>query len=187
MTEQNSKIHSNWSRHAKKGMYYAANIFLPLSDIRYAAIKIGPSLSNHFSRVKHLYPSHQMEIKLKQPVLNFEEAVTASGLSVENLILRFHRRKKLCLTLAAIPALLVLSILIVVLLSGIYTPILLLKAFALSLALLALSAVPFVQALTCTWRLWQLHKGRNSHQERGGFNDFLTETPWLKKTISPWH
>lgn len=186
MTEQNDKTGQSWGKHAKKGMYFTANIFLPLSELRYTATKIGPSLVNHFRRIKHLSPSNQLEQKLKQPVLSFEQAVEASGLSVDKLIERFNRRKKLCLTLSAFPALAVISIWIVVLLSGIYSPILLLKSIALTLALLALSAVPFVQALACAWRLWQLRNRINSPLEHGGFSDFLADKSWFRETISPW-
>lgn len=105
-------------------------------------------------------------------------------MTIETLKRRFLRRKKLCLALAAIPSLLVISIILVVLLSGIYTPLLLIKTLVLILALLSLAALPFVQALICSWRLWQLCHHRASPIERGGFSDFLSENSWLKTTLS---
>lgn len=117
-------------------------------------------------------------------MLCFDDAVAASGISIEMLIKRFHRRKQLCLVLSAVPALLIVSVMLVILASNIYTPLLLAKTLALVLSLLSLAAIPFVQALTCSWRLWQLREHRVSHQERGGFKDFLAENHWFKTTLS---
>lgn len=184
MTNKAEKKSITWGQRTVKGIYYVSNIFLPLSEIRYTATKIGPSFLNNIKRVKHLFPSSQLERKLQQPILSFYEAVTASGMTIETLKRRFLRRKKLCLALAAIPSLLVISIILVVLLSGIYTPLLLIKTLVLILALLSLAALPFVQALICSWRLWQLCHHRASPIERGGFSDFLSENSWLKTTLS---
>ncbi len=186
MTEQTKKNTPHWGRHISKGVYYSANIFLPLSELRFTASKICPSVLNHLKQVKHLSPSRHLEQKRQEPMLSFEEAVATSGMTVETLIHRFQRRKQLCLALAAVPSLLIISVLIVIAASGIYTPLLLAKAFAIILALLSLAALPFVQALSCTWRIWQLRERRASPHERGGFKDFLKQTRWLNATISPW-
>jgi hypothetical protein len=184
MTEKNEKTSPRWGRRVGKGAYYTTNIFLPLSELRYTATKIGPSVINHLKRVRQLTPSYQLEQKLREPVLCFDDAVAASGISTEMLISRFRRRKLICLTLSAVPALLIVSVMLVVIASNIYTPLLLVKTLALVLALLSLSAIPFVQALTCSWRLWQLREHRVSHKERGGFKDFLAEKHWFKTTLS---
>lgn len=184
MTEKTEKSPPHWGRRVGKGAYYTANIFLPLSELRYTATKIGPSVINHLKRARQLTPSYQLEHKLREPVLCFDDAVAASGTSTEMLIKRFHRRKLICLTLSAVPALLIISVMLVVIASNIYTPLLLVKTLALVLALLSLAAIPFVQALTCSWRLWQLREHRASKQERGGFMDFLADNHWLKTTLS---
>lgn len=184
MTEKNEKTSPHWGRRVGKGAYYTANIFLPLSELRYTATKIGPSLINHLKRARHLSPSYKLEQKLREPMLGFDDAVAASGVSTTVLIKRFHRRKQLCLALSAVPAFLIISVMLVVLASNIYTPLLLAKKLALVLALLSLAAIPFVQALVCSWRLWQLRERRASQQERGGFKDFLAENHWLKTTLS---
>ncbi|CAI1072362.1 Uncharacterised protein [Serratia entomophila] len=184
MTEKNEKTPPHWRRRVGKGAYYTANIFLPLSELRYTATKIGPSVINHLKRARYLTPSYQLDKKLREPVLCFDDAVAASGISIEMLIKRFHRRKQLCLVLSAVPALLIVSVMLVILASNIYTPLLLAKTLALVLSLLSLAAIPFVQALTCSWRLWQLREHRVSHQERGGFKDFLAENHWFKTTLS---
>lgn len=173
-----------WGKRLSKGLYYSTNIILPLSEARYAASKIGPSLFNNFKRLKYLSPYHQLKQKLKEPILSFEEAVAASGLSVNNLQHRFKCRKMVCLTLAAVPSLLAIGLILAIAVSSIYTPLVLVKGFVLILVLLSLAAVPFVQALICTWRLWQLNQQRTSPEERGGFNDFLVEVCWFKSTIS---
>ncbi|QKJ09448.1 conjugal transfer protein TraX (plasmid) [Yersinia massiliensis] len=183
MTNKTEKS-PQWGKRLSKGLYYSTNIILPLSEVRYAASKIGPSLFNNFKRLKYLSPSHQLKLKLKEPILSFEQAVAASGLPVSALLRRFKRRKVVCLILAAVPSLLAIGLLLAVAVSGIYTPLLLAKALVLVLVLLSLAAVPFVQALVCTWRLWQLNQQRASPEERGGFSDFLGEVYWFKSTIS---
>ncbi|MCB5310576.1 conjugal transfer protein TraX [Yersinia massiliensis] len=183
MTNKTEKS-PQWGKRLSKGLYYSTNIILPLSEVRYAASKIGPSLFNNFKRLKYLSPYHQLKQKLKEPILSFEEAVAASGLSVNNLQHRFKCRKMVCLTLAAVPSLLAIGLILAIAVSGIYTPLVLVKGFVLILVLLSLVAVPFVQALICTWRLWQLSQQRTSPEERGGFSDFLAEVAWFKSTIS---
>lgn len=173
-----------WGKRLSKGLYYSTNIILPLSEARYAASKIGPSLFNNLKRLKHLSPSNQLELKLKEPILSFEQAVVSSGLSVTDLLRRFKRRKVMCLILAAIPSLFAIGFFLAIIVSGIYTSLVLVKGFVLILVLLSLAAVPFVQALVCTWRLWQLNSRRASIEERGGFRDFLAEVAWFKSTIS---
>jgi len=181
--EQEKEQERRWGKRLTKGAYYSMNVLLPLSETKYAARKIGPSLLHNFQRIKHLSPQNRLNEKLKEPVLSFDGAVAASGLSIESLKRRFIRRKRVCLALAAIPSLLIISVLIVVILSGMYTPLLLIKSFALILVLLSLAALPFVQALVCSWRLWQLEERRASPDEQGGFKDFLALHPWYKTKI----
>ncbi|MBC8950086.1 conjugal transfer protein TraX [Xenorhabdus sp. TS4] len=184
MIDKTKEKSTNWNRRTVKIIYYISNVFLPLSEVRYTAAKIGPSFVKNIKRVKHLFLSSQLEKKLQQPLLSFDEAIIASGMTIETLKQCFLRRKKLCLSLAAIPSLLVICIIFVVLFSEIYTPLLFIKTLVLTLALLSLAALPFFQALICSWRLWQLSQHRASPMERGGFADFLSENSWIKTTLS---
>ncbi|PHM37635.1 hypothetical protein Xmau_03853 [Xenorhabdus mauleonii] len=184
MIDKNEKKTINWRRRTVKSAYFISNVFLPLSEVRYTASKIGPSLLKNIKRVKYLRPSFQLNRKLQQPILSFDEAVIASSMTIETLKQCFLRRKKLCLSLATIPPLLAISIIFVVLFNGIYTPLLLIKTLVLTLALLSLAALPFFQALICSWRLWQLSQRRASPIERGGLSDFLAENSWIKTTLS---
>ncbi|WP_426575587.1 conjugal transfer protein TraX (plasmid) [Xenorhabdus stockiae] len=183
MTDKDDKKTVMWGRRTVKGLYYISNVFLPLSEIRYTVTKIGSSHLNTLKRIRRLYDFSPQKEKTQQPILNFNEAVIASGMSIDTLKHRFLGRKKWCLVLAAIPSILAISILFMVLLSGVYTPQLLLKSLVLILALLSIAALLFVQALICSWRLWQLCQHRASPTEKGEFSDFLSENSWIKATI----
>ncbi|EHJ5891167.1 hypothetical protein K7009_004677 [Salmonella enterica] len=52
--------------------------------------------------------------------------------------------------------------------------------------LLGLGSIPFLQAVICTWRLWQLRERRVSEAEKGTFTDFRRETHWIRMTLLPW-
>ncbi|WP_157791485.1 hypothetical protein [Candidatus Hamiltonella defensa] len=49
---------------------------------------------------------------------------------------------------------------------------------------MAVSALGFMRALICEYRLWQLREKRVSQEERGEFRAFLKETAWIKKTLN---
>ncbi|MEG9672559.1 conjugal transfer protein TraX [Serratia marcescens] len=177
MTDQSPKSKTSWKR-ASKGLYFTANLFLPLSELRYAATKIGPSLANNLKRSLMLAYGYRIEHQQTLPALQFEEAVAASGESVITLINRFRRRKHLCLALGAVPILIALSVVLLVLGSEIFTPTLLIRTATLCFTLFALAAIPLLQAFISTWRLWQLRNQRLSKEEAGSLTDFLRENTW---------
>ncbi|EMD4511760.1 conjugal transfer protein TraX [Salmonella enterica] len=168
----------------KTGLYWLANIFLPLSDVRYTKNKIIPSFAKQLQRMRvaqKLLARHR-----RQPGLTWEEAVAASGMDTDNIARRQLRRKRLYLAMAGIPVLLATGLFLAVLVSGIYIAPLLIRAGAMIVVLLGLGSIPFLQALVCTWRLWQLREHRVSVEEKGTFMDFRRETHWIRMTLLPW-
>lgn len=87
------------------------------------------------------------------------------------------RSKRLYLVMSGIPAILAFGLLLAVLASGISTFSLLLRAGVITVVLLGLSSIQFLQAIVCTWRLWQLREHRVNTGEKGTFTDFRNETP----------
>ncbi|EAR6585378.1 conjugal transfer protein TraX [Salmonella enterica] len=168
----------------KTGLYWLANIFLPLSDARYTKNKIIPSFARQLKRMR--VARKLIARRRRQPELSWQEAVTASGMSEDAIERQQLRRKRLYLAMSSIPALLAFGLLLAVVASGIYTFPLLMKAGVTMLILLGLGSIPFLQALICTWRLWQLRERRVNTAEKGTFRDFRDETPWIRMTLFPW-
>ncbi|WP_387691530.1 conjugal transfer protein TraX [Photorhabdus sp. RM71S] len=168
----------------RTSLYYLANLFIPLSEARYTKNHIVPSMVKQLQRIRvarKLLARHR-----HQPELNWQEAVAASGISLTELEHQQLRRKRFFLFMGSLPVLLSLGLFLAALLSGIYNASLLIQVFITLFILLALASIPLLQALVCTWRLWQLREHRVSIQERGTFNDFRRDTPWLRMTLSPW-
>ncbi|WP_198430380.1 hypothetical protein [Salmonella enterica] len=63
---------------------------------------------------------------------------------------------------------------------------LLIRVGVIIFVLLGLGSIPFLQAVICTWRLWQLRERRVSEAEKGTFTDFRRETHWIRMTLLPW-
>ncbi|EHW1391728.1 conjugal transfer protein TraX, partial [Salmonella enterica] len=109
-----------------------------------------------------------------------------SGMDTASIARRQLRRKRLYLVMAGIPILLATGLFLAVLASGIYVAPLLIRVGVIIVVLLGLGSIPFLQAIICTWRLWQLRERRVSEAEKGTFTDFRRETHWLRMTLLPW-
>lgn len=168
----------------KTGLYFLANLFVPLSEARYTKNRIIPSLGKQLQRMR--VARKLIARRRRQPELSWQEAVTASGMDIDAIERQQLRRKRLYLVMSGIPALLAFGLLLAVLASGISTFSLLLRAGVITVVLLGLSSIPFLQAIVCTWRLWQLREQRVNTSEKGTFTDFLHETPWIRMTLFPW-
>nr|WP_279078224.1 conjugal transfer protein TraX [Hafnia alvei] len=168
----------------KTGLYFLANLFVPLSEARYTKNRIIPSLGKQLQRMR--VARKLIARRRRQPELSWQEAVTASGMDIDAIERQQIRRKRLYLVMSAIPALLAFGLLLAVLASGISTFSLLLRASVIMVVLLGLSSIPFLQAIVCTWRLWQLREQRVNTGEKGTFTDFCHETPWIRMTLFPW-
>ncbi|EAQ3782903.1 conjugal transfer protein TraX [Salmonella enterica] len=168
----------------KTGLYWLANIFLPLSETRYTKNKIIPSFAKQLQRMR--VAKKLMARRRRQPGLSWAEAVAASGMDTASIARRQLRRKRLYLVMAGIPILLATGLLLAVLASGIYVTPLLIRVGVIIVVLLGLGSIPLLQALICTWRLWQLRERRVSEAEKGTFTDFRRETHWIRMTLLPW-
>ncbi|MGC6233580.1 conjugal transfer protein TraX, partial [Hafnia paralvei] len=151
----------------KTGLYFLANLFVPLSEARYTKNRILPSFRKQLQRMR--VARKLIARRRRLPELSWQEAVTASGMDIDAIERQQIRRKRLYLAMSAIPALLAFGLLLAVLASGISTFSLLLRASVIMVVLLGLSSIPFLQAIVCTWRLWQLREQRVNTGEKGTF------------------
>ncbi|EBG6822336.1 conjugal transfer protein TraX [Salmonella enterica] len=168
----------------KTGLYWLANIFLPLSETRYTKNKIIPSLAKQLQRMR--VAKKLLARRRRQPGLTWAEAVAASGMDAAGIERRQLRRKKLYLAMAAVPVLMALGLFLAVLASGIYVAPLLIRLGVMTVVLVGLGSIPLLQAVVCTWRLWQLRERRVSVEEKGTFTDFRRENAWIRMTLHPW-
>ncbi|EBP2087619.1 hypothetical protein PL37_25460, partial [Salmonella enterica] len=109
----------------KTGLYWLANIFLPLSEARYTKNKIIPSFAKQLQRMR--VAKKLMARRRRQPGLSWAEAVAASGMDTASIARRQLRRKRLYLVMAGIPILLATGLFLAVLASGIYVAPLLIR------------------------------------------------------------
>ncbi|WP_202305913.1 conjugal transfer protein TraX [Dryocola clanedunensis] len=170
------------STRLRKGAWWAANIVLPLSDARYAVNRIVPSVVNQFRRTRALLPSTEEADRL--PELSFDEAIAASGMSVETLAGIYLRRKRFYLVLFYLAIALVCLLLATGMLAQVTTPAFWLRVATMCIFLLSAAALVFMPALITGWRLWQLRNRRLSSPERGIFTDFIADSRWLADTLS---
>lgn len=168
----------------KTGLYWLANIFLPLSETRYTKNKIIPSFAKQLQRMR--VAKKLLARRRRQPGLTWAEAVAASGMDTADIERRQLRRKKQYLAMAAVPVLMAVGLFLAVLASGIYVAPLLIRLGVMTVVLVGLGCIPLLQAVVCTWRLWQLRERRVSVEEKGTFTDFRRETAWIRLTLYPW-
>lgn len=168
----------------KTGLYWLANIFLPLSETSYTKNKIIPSFAKQLQRMR--VAKKLLARRRRQPGLTWAEAVAASGMDTASIERRQLRRKKLYLAMAAVPVLMALGLFLAVLASGIYVAPLLIRLGVMTVVLMGLGCIPLLQAVVCTWRLWQLRERRVSVEEKGTFTDFRRENAWIRMTLHPW-
>ncbi|ELS9890615.1 conjugal transfer protein TraX [Salmonella enterica] len=168
----------------KTGLYWLANIFLPLSEARYTKNKIIPSFAKQLQRMR--VAKKLLARRRRQPGLTWVEAVAASGMDKAGIERRQLRRKKQYLAIASVPVLMAVGLFIAVLASGIYVAPLLIRLGIMTVVLVMLGSIPLLQAVVCTWRLWQLREHRVSVEEKGTFTDFRRETAWIRLTLNPW-
>ncbi|EAM3505975.1 hypothetical protein EOU36_23075 [Salmonella enterica] len=168
----------------KTGLYWLANIFLPLSETRYTKNKIIPSFAKQLQRMR--VAKKLLARRRRQPGLTWAEAVAASGMDTACIERRQLRRKKQYLAMAAVPVLMAVGLFLAVLASGIYVAPLLIRLGIMTIVLAMLGSIPLLQAVVCTWRLWQLRERRVSVEEKGTFTDFRRETAWIRLTLNPW-
>ncbi|EAB5927669.1 conjugal transfer protein TraX [Salmonella enterica subsp. enterica serovar Newport] len=168
----------------KTGLYWLANIFLPLSEARYTKNKIIPSLAKQLQRMR--VAKKLLARRRRQPGLTWAEAVAASGMDAAGIERGQLRRKKLYLAMAAVPVLMALGLFLAVLASGIYVAPLLIRLGVITVVLVGLGSIPLLQAVVCTWRLWQLRERRVSVEEKGTFTDFRRENAWIRLSLNPW-
>ncbi|ECB4442061.1 hypothetical protein EXA82_23270 [Salmonella enterica subsp. enterica serovar Typhimurium] len=168
----------------KTGLYWLANIFLPLSETRYTKNKIIPSFAKQLQRMR--VAKKLLARRRRQPGLTWAEAVAASGMDTVGIERRQLRRKKQYLAMAAVPVLMAVGLFLAVLASGIYVAPLLIRLGIMTIVLVMLGSIPLLQAVVCTWRLWQLRERRVSVEEKGTFTDFRRETAWIRLTLNPW-
>lgn len=184
MTDENKE-----KSRLKKGLYYGANTLLPLSELRNMTQTIVDSASNHLKKtnpslvINRLRPSKVLEEKLKEPELTFEQALNASGCTIEELTQRFLGRKRMCLVIMTPLVLFTFFLVIALFVNGAITGWLLAKAISYLCAMTAIIALLFTQAMIASWRIWQLKHKRATELDQGTFLDFK-KTNYIRQTLN---
>ena len=146
------------------------NLFAPLAETRWMLRSCRHMLDQHKTRLKRLMPDRQPE----SPVcMTWEEAVRASGLTVDELDRRLRRRRMFWRTgfwLMMIPVLLLCGMALAATALPVITLIRILVCLLLMSTIAALCAS---KALIASYRLWQLNERRVSEDEQGTFPDYL--------------
>lgn len=146
------------------------NLFAPLAETRWMLRSCRHMLDQHKTRLKRLMPDRQPE----SPVcMTWEEAVRASGLTVDELDRRLRRRRMFWRTgfwLMMIPVLLLCGMALAATALPVITLIRILVCLLLMNTIAALCAS---KALIASYRLWQLNERRVSEDEQGTFPDYL--------------
>ncbi|BGI52281.1 MAG: conjugal transfer protein TraX [Candidatus Hamiltonella defensa (Ceratovacuna japonica)] len=167
-----------------KASTYFLNILLPLSETRrIARISIRPwrTLMN---RVQGLYPQ-KSEKKQGTMSLSWQEAVRDSGFTPTQLEQQYRASKYRWVCVFILPPGLFMLMITALLFNAATLPMMIwIKASFFSVICMALSALGWIRALICEYRLWQLREKRVSQEERGEFRAFLKETEWIKNTMN---
>lgn len=161
----------------KKVSWRAASILLPLPEARTIVRTLSYAGGKKLEQVKELRRRHREEKTLE---LTFDEAVSASGRSREELTARFRLGKRLWLLLFVPAALFTLALLFAVLVNAATLDSLILwRAGSMVFALTGFSALLFCGALKSQLRLWQLQTGH-----LGTFQAWRATGRWLRSTLS---
>ena len=135
------------------------NLFAPLAETRWMLRSCRHMLDQHKTRLKRLMPDRQPE----SPVcMTWEEAVRASGLTVDELDRRLRRRRMFWrpgFWLMMVPVLLLCGMALAATALPVITLIRILVCLLLMSTIAALCAS---KALIASYRLWQLNERRVS-------------------------
>lgn len=161
----------------KKVSWRAASILLPLPEVRTIVRTLGYAGGKKVEQVKELRRRHREESSLE---LTFDEAVSASGRTREELTARFRLGKRLWLLLFFPAVIFTLALLSAVLVNaGTLDSLILWRAASMMFALTGFCALLFCGALKSQLRLWQLQRG-----QLGTFQEWRATGRWLVSTLS---
>ncbi|WP_174889624.1 conjugal transfer protein TraX [Candidatus Williamhamiltonella defendens] len=167
-----------------KGSYYFFNILLPLSETRRIAIISSRPWQTLINRLQGLYPK-KSEKKQVTMSLSWQDAVRDSGFTPAQLEQQYRASKYRWVCVFILPPGLLVLLIGALLFNAHTLPMMIwIKASFFALIGMAVSALGFMRALICEYRLWQLREKRVSQEERGEFRAFLKETAWIKKTLN---
>jgi thiosulfate reductase cytochrome b subunit len=156
---------------ARKTLYWIANIILPLSETRSIAgnmKKMGQQQLTSMKRARE-----EITHRREAPSLSFEEALNASGKSVEALAKRYTVTLRVMTVLAMLPTATLLAIFVAALLHPqFWNAAVAFRLLAWTLLLSSIACWFAFLAMVNAWRCWQLRTRRLSEAEQGTFRDY---------------
>lgn len=162
---------------AKKYSWRAASLLLPLPEVRWVLRTLNYAGKKKMAQVKDLRRRYREE---KDLALTFDEAVSASGRTREELTARFRLGKRLWLLLFIPVAIFTLALLFAVLVNATTLDSLILwRAGSMLFALTGFCTLLFSGALKCQLRLWQLQTGH-----LGTFQEWRATGRWLTSILN---
>ncbi|EPM5457624.1 conjugal transfer protein TraX [Salmonella enterica] len=169
------------NRKLKKGLYWGANIFLPLTETRFIGRMLGRTLDKTLRRTRQLCGTGK---KVPSPEKTYHEALAESRWPVETLIRRYTVTKRIWLFFAAVGAIVECDALLVFFLHPqFWSAGAVVRMVCITLMAIAFIATFFFRGMVCQFRLWQLQHHRVSTAEKGTFNDFRRETDSIRLTL----
>lgn len=158
---------------SSKKVYYTANLFLPLSDIKRVAKTVRHVLLSSAERLRRIKPATASD---DGKVLSFREAVAASGCSRDALMRRYLLIKRVWLSTFSLVFAGTLLLLAATLLAGVpVAGVFLIRVLSLMFMLSGLCGLLFVLTLKNQFHLWQL-----ARQRLGTFAEWRATGTWLK-------
>ncbi|CAI2155933.1 MULTISPECIES: conjugal transfer protein TraX [Serratia] len=179
-TEQNKQKSAPTSlrRVGKVGL----SLVNPLSDIGVIYRSGVRPILNNLARAREVVRARR---QVNRESLTWAQAVTATGVSVEQLHTNYVRIRAFWWFLMLVCGGLSLILLLLLLVSFVSLPgTILLRATITALILSLLGTAGFVKALIATYRLWQLTTRRVSVEEKGTFGDFRSENRCCRQVVS---
>ncbi|HAF4865861.1 TPA: conjugal transfer protein TraX [Salmonella enterica] len=169
------------NRKLKKGLYWGANIFLPLSETRLIGRTLGTMLGKNLQRTRRLCGIGKTT---PPPEKTYHEALADSRWPEETLINRYTVTKRTWLGFAAVGAIVECDALLVFFLHPQFWSVgAVVRMSCITLMAIAFITLFFFRGMVCQFRLWQLQHHRVSTAEKGTFTDFRRETDSIRLTL----
>ncbi|WP_061800078.1 conjugal transfer protein TraX [Serratia ficaria] len=171
------------ARRARKALSLSVSVLTPINDMRRIGTDVTKSVTTNIARLKEFRRESRQE---KREKLSFEQAVSASGYSLPQLMWKFRFLKRLWWVVAGLFTVLTPMLLVMMLLAASTLPALTFwRAMIFVFIFAALASLAALKVVICQYRLWQLQERRVSDEEGGRFSDFCHDTHWIRDALTP--
>lgn len=170
-------------RRAGKALSLSVSVLTPINDMRRIGTDVTKSVTTNIARLKEFRRQSRLE---KREKLSFEQAVSASGYSLPQLMWKYRFLKRMWWVFAGLFLVLTPMLLTMILLTAPTLPSLTFwRAIIFVFIFAALASLAVLKVVICQYRLWQLQQRRVSDDEGGRFSDFCHDTHWIRDALNP--